>query len=133
MAYTHTLVQVANLPEGQWSDAGNSETGDATFAVERTVEAESGGSTVDVEFAVASAALQSIILLSTVNCVVTFTGVTEFDGAAGSPTADDVTLTANVIRQVKAITGDCSAIHISKNTTTSGPAGTINIGVLYNS
>ena len=70
-------------------------------------------------------------LLSSVPCIVTFTGLTTFDGVAGTPTADDITLAANIMRHVTAVGGNCSAVSVSPNTEVSGVAGVIKINVLY--
>ena len=132
MAYTHTFTQHVTTPQGVISDAGAVATADTTVSVSGTVPAN-GEAADDVDIAFTAAGLESLVLLSTVPCVVTLTGVTEFDGAAGTPTADDVTLVANVIRHVSAITGDCSAISVGANTDGAGAAGTIIIAAIFNS
>lgn len=128
MAYTHVFIQVATTPEGQLNDTGATYTGDTTTSVATTVSAN-GGAANAVAIAFTAAGLQSLILLSTVPCVVTLTGATVIDGVSSST----VTLAANVMRQVTAITGDVSAISVGANTTGSGAAGTITIAALFNS
>lgn len=129
---THRLLQSFSCAEDTLADAGKSYSGDTSVAVgDDTVPcvvAANGGGANTVSLAIASAALQSLAFLATVPCVVTLTGVTVIDGI----TASTVTLEANVLRQVTAITGDMSAISVGANTTGSGPAGTIKIRALYN-
>lgn len=129
MAYTHTLTQVASLSSGeQWSDSGTVTTGDTITNVNTTVAAN-GGSANAVAIAFTAAGLQSIILLADVPCVVTLTGATVIDGV----TTSTVTLVANQIRKVSAITGNVTAVSVGANTDSSGAAGTINISALFNS
>jgi hypothetical protein len=128
MAYTHTLLQVANLSGEQWTDSGTVTTGDTITNVNTTVSAN-GGAANAVSIAFTAAGFQSMILLSTVPCVVTLTGASVIDGVSTS----DVTLVANQIRKVSAITGNVTAVSVGANTTGSGAAGTISLSALFNS
>lgn len=127
-SFTHLFTQRCVLPTGTLEDSGATTTADSETGVSTTVSAN-GGAANAVAIAFTSAGFQSMVLLATVNCVVTFTGATAIDGAAGST----VTLTANVMRRVTAVTGDVTAVSVGANTTGSGPAGTIQISVLFNS
>ena len=133
MAYTQTYMQVATVATGQIIDPGIVTIGDTIVSLApSTVVPANGAAANDVVAAFPATGFQSMILLATVPCVVTFSGVSQFDGVAGTPTADDVTLVANVTRRIAAITGACTAISIGANTTGAGAAGTIQISVLYN-
>lgn len=125
---THILTQRVVTPTGTIEDSGNTTTGDTVTSVATTVAAN-GGSANAVSIAFTAAGLQSIALLSTVPCVVTLTGASAIDGASGST----VTLAANILRYVAAVTGDVTAVSVGANTTGSGAAGTIQISVLFNS
>ncbi len=126
--YSQTFTQIAATPVGQVFDTGIVTTADSTTAISTTVAAN-GGSANAVAVAFTAAGFQSMILLSTVPCVVTLTGATVIDGV----TIGTVTLAANVMRRVSAITGDVTAISVGANTAGSGLAGTILINVLFNS
>jgi len=129
MAYTQTLLQVATVPTGQFSDTGITTTGDTLLSLApSTVVPANGAGANAVVGAFPATGFQSMVLLATVPCVITFTGVTVIDGVSTS----DVTLVANVIHRVAAITGACTAISIGANTTGAGPAGTIQGSILYN-
>lgn len=128
MPYAQQYIQICTTPEGQIQDGSVTTTGDSVTAVSTTVAAN-GGSANAVSIAFTDAGFQSLILLSTVNCVVTLTGATAIDGVSGST----VTLTANVMRRVADITGDVTAVSVGANTTASGPAGTIQLNALFNS
>jgi len=129
MAYTQTYMQVVTVPTGQIIDPGIVTTGDTiiSLAPSTVVNANGGGANAIVA-AFPATGFQSMVLLATVPCVVTFTGVTVIDGVSTS----DVTLTANVVRRVAAITTACTAISVGANTTGAGAAGTIQISILYN-
>jgi hypothetical protein len=128
MAYTHLFTQRVVTPEGTLEDSAATTTGDTTTSVATTVDAN-GGSANAVAIAFTAAGLQSLVLLSTVPCVVTLTGATVIDGI----TIGTVTLAANTMRRVTAITGNVTAISVGANTTSSGAAGTITIAALFNS
>jgi len=128
MAYTHTYAQSLVTPEEQIADSGASYTGDTVTAIDTTVSANGGGANA-VAVAFTAAGFQSMGLLATVPCVVTLTGATVIDGASTST----VTLVANTLRHVTAITGNVTAISVGANTDSSGAAGTIKINVLFNS
>lgn len=128
MAYTHIFTQRAVTPEGVIEDAGATATADSTTSVATTVALNGGGANA-VAIAFTATGLQSLVLLSTVPCVVTLTGATVIDGIA----VGTVTLTANTLRRVSAITGDVTAISIGANTAGGGAAGTITIAALFNS
>jgi hypothetical protein len=128
----HRLTQILRAASGDIEDSGAALTGDTSIAVGNdtttfVVNANGGAANV-ASVAVTAAALKSIGLLSTVPCVVTLTGTTVIDGISTST----VTLAANTLRQVKAVTGDITNISVGPNTTGAGPAGTIKIRVLYN-
>ena len=128
MAYTHIFTQYASTPEGPLQDSGETQTGDTTTSVATTVSLN-GGAANAVSIAFTAAGLQSLLLLSTVPCVVTLTGATVIDGI----TIGTVTLAANVMRQVTSITGDVTDISVGANTDGAGAAGTITIAALFNS
>lgn len=128
---THVKTTNLTTPEGTIIDAGITYTGDTSWALDPAsgvVNANGGGANA-VAFAFTAAGLQSLALKATVPCVVTLTGTSAIDGVAGST----ITLVANQMRHVAAVTGDCTAISIGANTTSEGLAGTIGIWVLYNS
>lgn len=128
---SHVLTKTLTTPEGTIADSGLTYTGDASWALDPelgVVNANGGGANA-IAFAFPADGFESMGLKATVPCVVTFTGATAIDGVAVST----VTLTANVMRHVAAITGDVTAISIGANTDGSGPAGTIGIWILYNS
>lgn len=129
MAYTQNYVQTCVLPTGAIFDSGTSTSGDTIISAgPSTVVNANGGAANALVMAFPATGFQSMVLLATVPCVVTFTGVTVIDGTSTST----VTLTANVMRRVAAITGACTAVSVGANTDSSGPAGTIHISVLYN-
>ena len=126
----HTYQQALTTPTGQLTDTGVAYTGDTHIAVAGVVNANGGGANaVAIAFPATSGGLQSVGLLATVPCVVTLTGATVIDGVSTST----VTLTANVIRLITAITGAVTAVSVGANTDSSGAAGTIQISALYNS
>lgn len=126
----HTYQQALTTPTGQLTDTGVSYTGDTHTAVAGVVNANGGGANaVAIAFPATSGGLQSVGLLATVPCVVTLTGATEIDGV----TTSTVTLTANVIRLITAITGAVTAVSVGANTDSAGEAGTIQISALFNS
>lgn len=129
MAYTHVKATSVICPELTYTETGTTYTGDTSTAVSTTVDSYAGGAPNAVGVAFTAAGFQSMVLQSTVPCVVTLTGATVIDGVSTST----VTLTANVIRHVAAITGDVTAVSVGANTDNGGAAGTININVLFNS
>jgi hypothetical protein len=129
MAYTHVKATSVVTPEYTFTENGTTYTGDTSTAVSTTVDSYSGGAANAVAIAFTSAGFQSMTLQATVPCVVTFTGATVIDGVSIST----VTLTADTIRHVAAITGNVTAVSVGANTTPAGAAGTININVLFNS
>jgi hypothetical protein len=129
MAFTQNYIQVCNLSTGQVQDSGVLTTGDTILAAApSTVVPANGDGPNAIVAAFPATGFQSMILLATVPCVVTLTGVTVIDGASVST----VTLVAGVIHRIAAITGACTAISVGANTTTSGAAGTLQFEVLYN-
>lgn len=128
MSFSHVFTQTAQTPEETLSDAGITTTGDSTSAYNGTVSAN-GGAAVTPDIVFTAAGFKSMILLSTVPCVVTLTGATVIDGV----TIGTVTLVANVIRRVSAITGNVTAVSVGANTDSSGPSGTIKISVIHDS
>lgn len=128
MAFTHKFIQTVTTPESIWTDTESTTTGDTVTSVATTVAANGGGANA-VAIAFTAAGLQSLFLQATVPCVVTLTGATVIDGISTST----VTLTADVIRRVLAITGDVTALSVGANTTSEGLAGTIKISALFNS
>lgn len=126
--FSHTLTQVLVTPTESWTDGGSTLSADSVTAINTAVNAYGGGANaVAVDFLAAS--FIALALLSTVPCVVTLTGATAIDGV----TASTVTLEANVVRQVTAITGNVTAISVGANTTVDGAAGTIKMSLLFNS
>ena len=129
MSKSHILNKVLQTADGgKLADTGATVTGDTETNGEWTVNANGGGSNA-IAVAFPAAGLKSLGLLSTVPCVVTLTGATVIDGI----TIGTVTLAANALRQVLAITGDVTAISIGANTTSSGPAGVLKTSLLFNS
>jgi hypothetical protein len=126
--FTHVFTQTAQTPEETLSDGGVTTTGETTTAYNGTVSAY-GGSAITPDIAFIAANFKSMILLSTVPCVVTLTTATAIDGVS----IGTITLVANVIRRVSAITGNVTAVSVSANTTVDGAAGTIKISVIYDS
>jgi len=118
----HSYQQVLTTPSGSIADSAASFTGDSVFEVDTTVAANGGSANV-VSVAIPSAGLVSMALISTVPCVVTFTG----------STGNNQTLAANVMNHITAIASDVTSLSVGANTTGSGPAGTIKIRVLWNS
>ena len=118
----HTFQQVLTTPSGAIADSPATLTGDSVFEVDTAVAANGGSANV-VSVAIPTATLVSIALISTVPCVVTFTG----------STGNNQTLAANVMNRITAIASDVSSLSVGANTTGSGPAGTIKIRVLFNS
>jgi hypothetical protein len=118
----HSYQQVLTTPSGSIADSASSATGDSIFEVDTTV-AVNGGSANVVSVAIPSAGLVSLALISTVPCIVTFTGSTD----------DNQTLAANLMNRITAIGSDVTSLSVSANTVSSGPAGTIKIRVLWNS
>ena len=119
---THTFQTVLSTPSGSLADVPVVLTGDSVFEVDTTVPANGSGANV-VSVAIPAAELVSIALLSTVPCVVTFTG----------DTGDNTALVPNVISRKTVLGGDVTALSVGANTVDSGPAGTIKIRVLFNS
>ena len=129
MAFTQVFRQSLITPEDQWSDdVGLTTTGDTITSVNGVVNANGGGANA-ISIAWPAAGFQSLGLVATVPCVVTFTTSVLIDGVA----ATTITLAADVIRRVGAMTGDITAVSVGANTTASGAAGTIKISVLFNS
>lgn len=129
MAYTHVKATSVITPEHTFTETGTTYTGDTSTAVSTTVDSYAGGAANAVAIAFTAAGFQSMTLQATVPCIVTFTGATVIDGVSAST----VTLTANTIRHVAAVTGDVTAVSVGANTEAAGAAGTININVLFNS
>lgn len=125
--FKHTYTQTLAAPEGTLQDAGQVSTGDTCHGGLWTVPAN-GQSANAITEAFPATGFQSLLLFSTVPCVVTLTGVTAIDGVNTSA----VTLAANTLRLVRAITGACTAISIGANTDADGPAGELSFSVLYN-
>lgn len=118
---THTFQKILTTPSGSLSDSPTTLTGDSVFEVDTTVPANGGSANV-VDLAIASADMVSLALLSTVPCVVTFTG----------DTGDNQTLVANVMTRLTSISSGITSLSIGANTVGSGPAGTIKIRALMN-
>jgi hypothetical protein len=118
----HSYQQVLTTPSGSIADSAASFTGDTVSEIDTTVPANGAGANV-VSVAFTSAGLVSMALISTVPCVVTFTG----------STGNNQTLVANVMNHITAVASDVSGLSVGANTVSSGPAGTIKIRVLFNS
>lgn len=128
MAKTHTLNKILTQSDGATiQDSGVTYTGDTVENSDLVVNAN-GGAANAIESAFTAANFKSAFLVSTVPCVVTFTGSTAIDGI----TTSTVTLAANVGRHIAAFTGDVTAISIGANTDSSGPAGTLKFSLLHN-
>ena len=128
MAKTHTVNRILTQSAGPTiQDTGASYTGDTVTNSDLTVPANGAGANA-IEIAFTAANFKSLALLSTVPCVVTLTGATAINGI----TTSTVTLVANVMSHVSAITGDVTAISIGANTTGSGPEGALNLSLLRN-
>ncbi len=127
--FTHIYSQTLQTPEGSFNDAGTTYSGRAVQGVEEDVNANGGGANALAVAFGGGAAFKSMALLATVPCVVTLTGATVIDGV----TIGTVTLVANVMRHVAAITGDVTAVSVGANTDSLGAAGTIRISVLFDS
>lgn len=122
MAYTHKLSSSLQTPGGVLSPTLQSEfSGDEIWQASEAVNAYGGGSTT-LTFAFSGANLKSLGLLSTVPCVVSFTG--------GTPSS--TTLVANTLTHITTMTGSVTAIVIGANTDAAGEAGTIEVALLYN-
>ena len=129
MAFTQVFRQSLITPEEQWSDdTGITTTGDTITSVNGVVNANGGGANA-LAIAWPAAGFQSLGLVATVPCVVTFTTSVLIDGVS----ATTITLVANVIKRVGAMTGDITAVSVGANTDVAGLAGTIKISVLFNS
>ena len=126
--FTHIYTQTVSAPEGILQDDGQAYTGDTVVGGYWTVNANGGGANA-ITLAFPATGFQSMLLFSTVPCVVTLTGVTVINGV----TIGTVTLAANTLVHVTSITGACTAISIGANTTGAGPAGKLSCSVLYNS
>jgi hypothetical protein len=128
MAYTHSFSQSCNTPEASYTDSvASAATGDTSIGLTQVVNAYGGGANAIV-VAFPATTFQSMVLWSTVPCVVTFTGPTVIDSVSTSA----VTLVANVLRRVQSITGACTAASVGANTDAAGVAGVLTIGILYN-
>ena len=126
--FTHVVSRSLQVRGEVWSDGGGTKTADTETGLDGVVNANGGGANA-ISIAFPAAGLQSLVLLASVPCVVTLTGATVIDGV----TTGAVTLEANVLRQVTAITGNVTDISVGANTVSSGPAGTIKISALFNS
>lgn len=113
------------IEDSQTELTGDTLIADGNDAVPVVVAANGGSANVR-SIEVAAAQLVAMSFLSTVACVVTLTGATVIDGI----TIGTVTLVANKMRVVTAITGDITSMSVGANTVGSGPAGTIKIRVL---
>lgn len=118
----HTFQQVLTAPSGSIADSATTLSGDSVFECDTTVAANGGSANV-VSAAIPSAGLVSLALISTVPCVVTFTG----------STGNNQTLAANVMNHITTIASDVTSFSVGANTTGSGPAGTIKFRILWNS
>ena len=127
-AFTFTYTQTLQTPAGSLQDSGQVFTGDTCHAGRWVVNANGGGANAIVE-AFPATGFQAAVLIADVPCVVTLTGATAINGVATA----DVTLAANVEQVVTALTGAVTAISVGANTTWAGPAGLVNLAVLYNS
>ena len=129
---THKLVKVLRTPEDTIEDAAVELSGTAELVIgsdAQTIPVKSyaGGTSTDCYANMTGAIFKSMVFLATVNCVITFTGVTVIDGI----TTTTVALVANVMRQVLTMTGTLTKITVGPNTTNGGAEGTIKIRVLY--
>lgn len=128
MAYTHSFSASCSTPEVSLSDSAASvATGDTSIGITQVVAANGGGAN-SIVTAFPATTFQSMVLQSTVPCVVTFSGTTQLDGVA----ATTVTLAAGILRRIQAITGACTGLSVGANTDSAGEAGALTIGILYN-
>jgi hypothetical protein len=129
---THKLVKVLRTPEDTIEDAATTLTANSELVVGNDaqpfpVSSYSGNTSNDINVNMSGAVIASMVFLSTVPCVITFTGITAIDGV----TATTLTLAANVMRQVLAVTGTLTKIRVGPNTDNGGAEGAIKIRLLY--
>lgn len=127
MGLTHVVTKSLMVRGEMWNDTGGTRTGDTEIGTESVVNAYGGGAN-GLVFEFPATGFQSLCILSTVPCVVTFSSVSTIDGVAG----ETVTLAAGAMRQVLAIGAACTAVSVGANTDVDGLAGTIKISALYN-
>ena len=128
MAKTHKVNQILIQSDGPTiQDTGATYSGDTVTNSDLVIPANGAGANA-IEIAFTAANFKSLVLKATVPCVVSLTGATVINGI----TIGTVTLVANAIAHVVAITGNVTAISIGANTTTSGAAGVLELSLLRN-